>query len=187
MIIDSVIWSLPHFIVWRLRLRRAHKIAISAIFALGLLCDFKCLLSVFSSNTDVPCSNILVAFFRIFSIVRVDFRGSMTDRLDTAMICIYAQLSTAIVLTCCPLLRPVFEKMVPRRFTRIRRKSSLHRQSTSAKIQKTTKILVHPASGELRSQPRGIIHDGAYVEPMAPKFEVERSEPIPGRRMSCLL
>lgn len=37
LVIDAVTWSLPHFVVWRLHLRRAHKIALTAIFALGLL------------------------------------------------------------------------------------------------------------------------------------------------------
>ncbi|KAF2447308.1 hypothetical protein P171DRAFT_334333, partial [Karstenula rhodostoma CBS 690.94] len=105
MVVDSVIWSLPHFVVWQLQLRRAHKIAISCIFALGLL-------------------NILVAVFRIISIVQVDFRGDMTDDLAAAMAWIYAQLSTAIILACCPQLRPTFEKTIPRRFTRIRRNTS---------------------------------------------------------------
>jgi hypothetical protein len=140
----------------------------------------------YASDTNVPSSNILVAVFRIVSIVRVDVSRDMTARLATAMICIYAQLSTAIVLACCPLLRPVFEKMIPRRLTRIRRRSSLHPQSTPAKIQRTTEILVHPASSELRSHPLGMIQDGTYIDPIAPKFEVDRSDPIPGRRTSCL-
>lgn len=38
-LLDGVIWSLPHVVVWQLRLRRAHKIAITIIFALGLLCE----------------------------------------------------------------------------------------------------------------------------------------------------
>ena len=37
MAIDLAIWSLPHFVVWKLQLRRAHKVAITIIFALGIL------------------------------------------------------------------------------------------------------------------------------------------------------
>ncbi|KAF2201333.1 hypothetical protein GQ43DRAFT_440664, partial [Delitschia confertaspora ATCC 74209] len=36
-LIDAVIWSLPHFVVWKLRLRRAHKMALTALFSLGIL------------------------------------------------------------------------------------------------------------------------------------------------------
>ena len=39
LVLDAVIWSWPHFVVWKLQLRRTHKIAISVIFALGLLCE----------------------------------------------------------------------------------------------------------------------------------------------------
>lgn len=37
LVMDAVMWSLPHFVVWRLQLRYAHKIAISIVFALGSL------------------------------------------------------------------------------------------------------------------------------------------------------
>jgi hypothetical protein len=37
--IDGVIWIMPHRFVWKLQLRLAHKIAITSIFTLGLLCD----------------------------------------------------------------------------------------------------------------------------------------------------
>lgn len=37
--LDLLTWTIPHCVVWRLRLRLAHKIAITAIFALGILCD----------------------------------------------------------------------------------------------------------------------------------------------------
>jgi hypothetical protein len=34
---DSFLWSLPQFIVWRLHMRLAAKVAISMFFALGIL------------------------------------------------------------------------------------------------------------------------------------------------------
>ncbi|KAF2712755.1 hypothetical protein K504DRAFT_211565 [Pleomassaria siparia CBS 279.74] len=39
LIIDGVTWIMPHFVVWGLQLRKAHKIAITSIFALGLMCE----------------------------------------------------------------------------------------------------------------------------------------------------
>ena len=39
LIIDGVTWSMPHFVVWKLKLRLAHKLAITSIFALGILCE----------------------------------------------------------------------------------------------------------------------------------------------------
>jgi hypothetical protein len=32
-------WTLPHFVVWRLQLRLAHKVAITVIFAFSLLSE----------------------------------------------------------------------------------------------------------------------------------------------------
>lgn len=39
--LDGCIWIMPHFVVWRLQLRRAHKIAITVIFGLGLMYIFR--------------------------------------------------------------------------------------------------------------------------------------------------
>jgi hypothetical protein len=36
-ILDAVTWYLPHQVVWNLRLRLSHKMAVSLIFAFGLL------------------------------------------------------------------------------------------------------------------------------------------------------
>lgn len=38
-VLDAVIWCLPHYVVWHLKLRHSHRVAVSVIFAFGLLCD----------------------------------------------------------------------------------------------------------------------------------------------------
>ena len=38
-VLDAVIWCLPHYVVWHLKLRLSHKVAVSVIFAFGLLYD----------------------------------------------------------------------------------------------------------------------------------------------------
>lgn len=43
LVLDASTWIMPHFVVWSLQLSKAHKIAITAIFGLGLL---YCLLDV---------------------------------------------------------------------------------------------------------------------------------------------
>lgn len=35
--LDLITWITPHCVVWSMRLRLAHKIAITAIFAFGIL------------------------------------------------------------------------------------------------------------------------------------------------------
>ena len=39
--VDVVTWTTPHLVVWGLQLRRAHKIAITAIFAIGVTFVFQ--------------------------------------------------------------------------------------------------------------------------------------------------
>ena len=58
--IDSLTWMLPHCVVWRLQLRLSHKLAISAIFALGLLYRIAhlCVFSVFI-NKDLGISSLV--------------------------------------------------------------------------------------------------------------------------------
>jgi hypothetical protein len=36
--LDALTWILPHYVVWGLQLRLSHRIAITFIFAFGLLC-----------------------------------------------------------------------------------------------------------------------------------------------------
>ena len=38
-VLDASIWCSPHYVVWHLRLRRSHKLAVSLMFAFGLLCE----------------------------------------------------------------------------------------------------------------------------------------------------
>jgi hypothetical protein len=45
--VDVVTWTTPHLVVWGLQLRRAHKIAITAIFAIGV---------TFVFQIQIPCS-----------------------------------------------------------------------------------------------------------------------------------
>lgn len=35
--LDTIIWLAPHYVVWTLQLRLAYKLAITAIFAFGIL------------------------------------------------------------------------------------------------------------------------------------------------------
>ena len=148
------------------------------------VCCAKSMLSIDARQTNIARSNLLVAVFRIISIAHVDFRGDMTVHLAAAMTWIYVQLSTAIILACCPLLRPVFEKMIPKRLTRIRRSTSRPiSRAPTARIRRTTRILVHSDSSEPRSQPSDVFHDDAH-EPIGPTFEVAQSEPVSSRRPS---
>ncbi|KAH7122399.1 hypothetical protein B0J11DRAFT_437315 [Dendryphion nanum] len=138
-------------VVWKLQLRLAHKIAITTIFALGLL-------------------NIVIAVFRITSLLSVAFRGDITYDVVPAMVWAVAQVSTAITLTCCLLLRPFFEKLVPQRLVRL---AIVKPVPKPASIRVTTRIQVHGDTSQPRRQ--SCTHDGLQ-EREGPTFEI-----TPGR------
>ncbi|KAF2745886.1 hypothetical protein M011DRAFT_405696 [Sporormia fimetaria CBS 119925] len=148
--IDLAIWSLPHFVIWRLQLRVAHKVAISLLFGLGILI-------------------LIMGILHSISLRYFDHRHDITYDLVPTIIWATARQSTAIIVTCCPLLRPLFEKLLPRGLTRITRKSF----STARKIHVTESVAVHPGSSTpLRHES---FHDG-FQEAVGPSFEVEKPE-----------
>lgn len=48
--LDLITWIMPHYVVWGLHLRRAHKVAITALFAFGILSEATC--AWFDDKTD---------------------------------------------------------------------------------------------------------------------------------------
>ena len=129
-------------------------------------------------------SNIVMAIFRISSLMVLSFHGDLTYDAVPTMIWAVAQTSTAIMLACCPLLRPVFERLMPARLTRIvvarplnigssRAKSSLGLRTNPkpTSIRVTTRIDIHTESSRPRRQ--SCFHD-KFQEQRGPTFEVER-------------
>lgn len=120
-----------------------------------------------------------MAVFRIISTAALDFQGDLTYDVIPAMIWGLAQVSTAVILACCPLLRPLFEKMVPKRLTRI----ATNRQYTarSEPIRIITNIAVHPDTSGPRTQ---AAQADDFLSPAGPVFEVAPLTPTK-RRKSC--
>lgn len=116
-----------------------------------------------------------MAAFRIASLLYVEYHGDLTFDILPAAIWAYAQIATAIMLACCPLLRPVFEKMIPKSLTRIGTPTvsapTHSRWAQAPAIRVTTRIVVYDDS---TSPPniRGSLHDG-NMEPYGPVFEVQ--------------
>ncbi|PSN69061.1 hypothetical protein BS50DRAFT_632876 [Corynespora cassiicola Philippines] len=155
--LDLVIWTLPHFVVWKLNLRLVHKLAITAIFALGLL-------------------NMLTGTFRITSLIAVEYNGALGYNPLPAMLWAVAQVSTAIILACCPLLRPLFERCIPLRLARPATTTIIITTPTTTTICVTTRIEIHDDSGTPRtlySFNDGLRDDQGSVS-HGPTFEVER-------------
>jgi hypothetical protein len=127
--------------------------------------------------TDHVDSNILMAVFRVRSLALLNINKDLTYDVIPVIIVATGQCSTAIILTCCPLLRPLFEKIVPKRLTLIR--SSRHRGARPgsvrdpASIRVTRTIDVLPETSTLRIQ--NSCHDG-FEDPDGPKFEVARPQ-----------
>ncbi|KAH7075457.1 hypothetical protein BKA63DRAFT_297721 [Paraphoma chrysanthemicola] len=150
--LDAVIWLLPHCVVWRLQLRRAHKLAITGIFAFGVL-------------------NIVIGGLRISALTGVAYGSDVTFGIGTTLLWALAQISAGIIVACCPHLRPVFEMIVPRRLTRISTRKSAAFQHPRPSIMVTTRIDVRntPPLAALTAT----FHDG-HQEPWAPTFNVEQ-------------
>ncbi|ORX96022.1 hypothetical protein BCR34DRAFT_549469 [Clohesyomyces aquaticus] len=153
--IDGVTWTLPHFVVWSLQLRRLHRLAISFIFALGIL-------------------NLIVGLLRVKDQGFLAFRNRMMDDVVPVIIWPIARTrelivtSTAIILACCPLLRPLFEKLIPKSLTSLASPLKKSRQDQST-IRVTTRI-------DVSNRPsRAIIHRDNWDEIRCPTFDVERS------------
>lgn len=125
---------------------------------------------------------IVIGAFRITAITDVSFGGDLTYGIGTNLLWALAQMSTGIIVACLPHLRPAFEKVVPRRLTRIhtrgtpRTNTGMPRTSRQNSITVTTRIDIrnaHP-SPTLSAH----FHDG-HQEPWGPTFEVVRSQVIP--------
>jgi hypothetical protein len=169
-LLDIEIWLLPHFVVWKLQLRLAHKIAISVIFALGLLCG-DVSLQVLLSFANISVSNVIVGCMRLVTILHMSIGGDLTYELMPPMIWALARISSAIIVACFPLLRPIFEKMLPLKLTRVM--TTARRPSRPRLIHVTTKIHLDPASSRPRSDFR--FHDG-LLDIEGPTFEVDRPQ-----------
>ncbi|OCK85406.1 hypothetical protein K432DRAFT_343140 [Lepidopterella palustris CBS 459.81] len=97
--LDCLIWILPIPVVWQLQLPQAHRVALIAVFGLGLL--------------DVAAS-----IFRIKTVLQNAFFKDLTYTAIASELWAIAEVSIAIVTACCPLLRPIFEKMVSKRLAK---------------------------------------------------------------------
>jgi len=151
---DALTWLLSHYVVWRLQLPLVHRLAITAIFAFGLI-------------------TIIIGALRIRALSRIQYQGSdVTWNIGTCLMWAIAQMSAGIIVACCPHLRPIFEKVLPHRLTRVKTKRP--EQACTARqrpILVTTSIALEP-SHQLALVP-AVFHDG-QLEPWAPTFDVER-------------
>jgi hypothetical protein len=149
-------------------------------------------------SLSLTCTrNIATGLSRIVTVQLANMHGGVTINTVTAVVCAYAQISTAIIVACCPLLRPVFERMLPARLIRVRtpviarvgtpilvRPTPLLTLQNPSVIQITTSIHVHNDSSEPYNS-QGAAKNGP-AESHAPTFDVEMSE-TNGRRCSrCL-
>ncbi|KAF2848888.1 hypothetical protein T440DRAFT_400458 [Plenodomus tracheiphilus IPT5] len=150
--LDAVTWLLPHYVVWRLRLRLAHRIAITAIFAFGLI-------------------TLVIGALRITALSDLIYQGvDVPFRIGTSLLWAIAQISTGIIVACCPHLRPVFEKVLPDRLTRVTTRRS-DQTLQQPPILVTTRIDLKDSHKIPPAQ--AVFHDG-QLEPWAPSFDVEK-------------
>ncbi|KAH5129808.1 hypothetical protein HBH70_199540 [Parastagonospora nodorum] len=153
--LDLLTWTIPHCVVWRLQLRLAHKMAITAIFALGIL-------------------NVVIGGLRISVLTEVAYGRDVTYGIGTSLMWAIAQMSTGIIVACCPHLRPLFEKIVPNKFVRVHTRKSTPQDSPlrtrQASITVMTRIELQGSSPSPAIN-TSVFHEG-HLEPWAPTFVV---------------
>ncbi|KAH6869955.1 hypothetical protein BKA58DRAFT_315730 [Alternaria rosae] len=169
-VLDAVIWCLPHYVVWHLKLRLSHKVAVSIIFAFGLF-------------------NMFIGAFRLDSLAGVAYQGDVTYGMGNTLMWAIARMSTAIIVACLPHLRPLFDCILPRRLIHLSTRRSKTRskasQSRAGSIVVTTQIAVQPGSPQLLPPPPPSIDivDG-QLDPMGPIFHVEQGPAKRTKRVS---
>ena len=126
----------------------------------------------------------MIGALRINSLSEVAYRGEVTFGVGSKLMWAVAQLSTGIIVACCPHLRPLFEKVVPFRLTRMTTRTSQTPRRRRSSIVVTTRIEIEPASSA--QPPPASFHDG-FLEPwgQGPKFDVVQSPATSPRDISC--
>jgi hypothetical protein len=116
-------------------------------------------------------SNILIGGLRINALARVPYGIDVMHGMGTSMMWSIAQISTGIIVACCPHLRPLFERLLPNRLTRISLRKTPPPPARRFWIVVTTRIEIRPGTFPLLPiAARG--HCG-HEERWAPRFEVE--------------
>ncbi|TAQ89247.1 hypothetical protein B7494_g2458 [Chlorociboria aeruginascens] len=118
-ICDGVMWTLPFPVVWKLQLGLGQKLALSGVFALGII-------------------DIVISILRIVELLRIDFEGDVSFTLIYTSIWSITEPSIAIVVGCAPILRPLLEKLIPVRLLRSRSGTKPSKPSASDKYGRLT-------------------------------------------------
>lgn len=170
MALDGLTWYMPHRVVWNLKLDVSHKLAISFMFGLGLF-------------------NIVIGGLCTDSLPKAASKRDITYFMGESLMWAVAQISTGIMVNCCPLLRPLFDRLLPHRivFANQRPKATskntrslrspddcqttaapLADENASASITVTTNIAIR--NGTRLPQPLEEARGGQ----MGPTFDVEK-------------
>ena len=127
----------------------------------------------------------------------------MTYGIGTTLMWATAQISTGIIVACCPHLRPLFEWILPRQLTHLTTRRSNHSASRASKASQKPQVVILPPRDQSRAgsitvttaitiklnrylpplpAPAVSIHDG-QVDAEAPTFNVEQG---PANRLRFL-
>jgi len=120
---------------------------------------------------------IIIGAYCITAMTDVPFSGDLTYDIGTNLVWALAQMSTGIIVACLPLLRPAFEKVVPRKLTRISTRGSIRTGAETPRTPRQNSITVTTRIDVGNALPAPALsahfHDG-HQEPWGPTFEVAR-------------
>ncbi|KAK1913329.1 hypothetical protein P3342_005265 [Pyrenophora teres f. teres] len=178
--LDCLVWYLPHHVVWKLRLRIAHRVAVSAVFAFRLL-------------------NVIICVLRVNSLIGMVYQGDRTCGIETTLMWATAQISSGIVVACSLHLRPLFTMILPHGLIHLSSHRSKNTSKTSQSSQRPQTIQVplidQRRIGSITVTTDIAVRDGAHLHPHPPEFQDGPVDPWastfdieqgPSRRINCL-
>lgn len=186
LVVDILTWAMPHYVVWGMQLRLAHKLAITAIFAIGTLSGAISRNSFYHTLTG--CRMIIIGAIRIANITSFAPGGDLTNSLSLQLLLNLTQMSVGIVVACMPHMRSVLEKIVPQRFTRINRPKNMRSGLSGGKARVRQNSISVTTTIDVRDDlPYAVFpvssHDGQQ-DWWAPTCDIPQTLVVPQRRHS---
>ncbi|CAG5155426.1 uncharacterized protein ALTATR162_LOCUS3656 [Alternaria atra] len=144
-------------ILWLFRLPMAISIALT-----------RCAILIFFIRTF----NIFIGGFRVDSLADVAYQGDVTYGIGTTLMWAIAQISTGIIVACCPHLRPLFECMLPHRLTHLTTGRSKPTSKVSQASQSPRLVLLSPRdqsrAGSITVTTAIAVERDGYMPPQPP-------------------
>ncbi|KAM5360512.1 hypothetical protein ACJZ2D_013688 [Fusarium nematophilum] len=129
-IVDIAMCILPLPMIWGLQVKKPYKMALFGIFSIGIV-------------------SVIFAILRLFSLRSIDF-GDFSYTVPEVITWTYAETGVVILVACCPLLRPIFDKTFTRFLSSTRSKNQ-YGPSQGSRNYNSSANIAPKMSGKMKS------------------------------------